>query len=404
MSVEEDAIKAKAELLKAREDARIKREAMEATIEELKTGNTERDSKYDDIKAKHDAAEKRMDEIMITLNKPGALPGTDANDKKGQAAARKAMDLFLHERSEEMTPEQKALAVGDATGAGVLVNPDYSDRLVEKIIERSPIRELATVMSTNSNEVRMVKETGQVDDTWGGEQATITEDTNTKFAPIIIPVHYQRAKVHITRQQIADTGMNLEAFVANRAAKRFAQGEGAAFISGDGVTKPMGILDSSSGLATVQSTAASAAGNFIPNDVLDTEAALESTYAKMAAWAMHRTTLNFIRKFIDGEGRFLGMVELDALARLEGKGRQMLLDGYSVAEAVDIAVTGVSGAKVGIFADFKELYTIVDRSGMLLIRDPFSSKDSGVVENLFERRVGGQVVQPAAGKILVGKA
>ena len=51
-------------------------------------------------------------------------------------------------------------------------------------------------------------------------------------------------------------------------------------------------------------------------------------------------------------------------------------------------------------ADFAELYTIVDRENMVVIRDPFSSKSTGLVDYLFERRVGGQVVNAAAGRYL----
>jgi HK97 family phage major capsid protein len=189
--------------------------------------------------------------------------------------------------------------------------------------------------------------------------------------------------------------------IATEHIKRLGKAEGIAFLTGNGVTRPQGILHGSIIGGTTSTTAAS--GQFVPDDVLDAEAGLIASYAKNAAWVMSRATLNFIRKFKGTDDRYLNLAGLDVLRQTEGGGRGMLLDGYPVYEAVDMTAMA-SSAKCGIFADFKELYTIVDRSNMIVIRDPFSAKATGVVDFLFERRVGGQVVQPAAGVYLACKA
>jgi len=341
---------------------------------------------------------------MLKLAAPGAVPG-NAGDKKGSEIAKSALEKFFRRQEHAMTTEEKALVLGDSASGGIIVPAERSNRMIEKVTEVSPIRQLATVMQTRVDHLEIVRETGQMSAAWTAEQGTPSEDTATKFALEKIPVHASNALVKVSRQMLADSPIDIESFLMNRAALRFGKAEGIAFLTGNGVGRPQGILATPNGSSIIsgtQSTAAASAG-FVPDDVLDAEASLISTYAQNATWLFARSVVNYIRKFKDTQNRYLNMIELDKLRQIEGGGRGLLLDGYPLLEAVDMAALA-SAAKVGIFADFAELYTIVDRENMIVIRDPYSSKTTGLVDYLFERRVGGQVVQPDAGIYLQAKA
>lgn len=386
----------KVELDGVRKDSKEKTEAFNRAEAELKKGNTELTEKVGKMELEARAAQVSLDGVMRALAAPGIVPG-NAGDKKGSELAKKAMDLFMRGRDSEMTVEMKALIVGDQGQGGILVPTDRAQRIIELASEVSPIRAEATVMRTVSDELEIVKETGQMSAGWADEQTTRTADTATRFGIEKIPVHYQTILQPISRKMLSDSAVDLEAYVAAKVAKRMGVGEGTAFVSGATKLRPQGMLFGSLVTRVQSSTAAS--GQFAPDDVLDAEANLISTYAKAAKWITHRMTLNFIRKFKDNENRYLGMVTLDSL-KLQAEGtRQMLLDGYPVIEAPDMS-QNASAADVGIFADIKELYTIVDRENMVLIRDIYSAKLTGMVEYLFERRVGGQVVNAAAGRVL----
>jgi len=392
------------ELVKIQADNALKVKAMDEKVAAAEAKGLELDKKAQEAIDLAKKSGERYDDVMRALATAN-LPGNDPNDKKGVNAAKSAMQKFFRREEHLMTVEEKALVLGDSASGGIIVPNERSSRLIEKVVEVSPVRKLATVMVTTGNNLEIVKETGQMSASWTSEQGTLTEDTATRFGLETIPVHAQNALVKVSRQMLADSPMDIEAFLMSRAALKFGKGEGTAFLTGNGVGRPQGILATPGGTAIISGTQSTsgASGQFIPDDVMDCEASLISTYAKGATWLFTRATLNFIRKFRDSEGRFLNLVTLDQLRAIEGGGRGMIVDGYPVEEAVDLNELA-SAAKVGIFANFAELYTVVDRQNMVVIRDPFSSKTTGLVDYLFERRVGGQVVQADAGKYLQCKA
>jgi HK97 family phage major capsid protein len=63
--------------------------------------------------------------------------------------------------------------------------------------------------------------------------------------------------------------------------------------------------------------------------------------------------------------------------------------GYRYVECIDMPEVEADAEAI-IFGDLRAAYTIVDRKGLMLTRDPFSSKP--FIEMYFTWRSGGQVV------------
>jgi HK97 family phage major capsid protein len=76
----------------------------------------------------------------------------------------------------------------------------------------------------------------------------------------------------------------------------------------------------------------------------------------------------------------------------------MRLLGYAVNELNDMPDPAASSLSAA-FADWKEFYQIVDRQGLRILRDPYTSK--GFVLFYTTARVGGDVLNTEAGKIQV---
>jgi HK97 family phage major capsid protein len=70
---------------------------------------------------------------------------------------------------------------------------------------------------------------------------------------------------------------------------------------------------------------------------------------------------------------------------------------YPVTEAEDMPALGASSYSV-LFGDFKRAYTVVDRIGTRIIRDPFSNKP--YIGFYTVKRVGGKVINSEAYKAL----
>ena len=105
---------------------------------------------------------------------------------------------------------------------------------------------------------------------------------------------------------------------------------------------------------------------------------------------MNDNTLLALRKFKDGEGNYLWRPGLLENAPDTLLGKPIVIDDY---------VDDIGAGKYPIwFADWNEAYTIVDRFGVRMLRDPYSSKP--YVEFYTTKKTGGGIVMYEAIKAL----
>lgn len=172
----------------------------------------------------------------------------------------------------------------------------------------------------------------------------------------------------------------------------FAEQEGAAFVNGDGVNKPRGFLD-----YPVAAEASWSWGNLgyvsgpLSSDVLiDTIYALKSGYRQNASWVMNRKTQASIRKLKDADGNYLWQPPAAV-------GQPAMLMGFRVVEAEDMPDAASDETPIA-FGDFSRGYLVVDRTGVRVLRDPYSQKP--YVLFYTTKRVGGGVQDFDAIKLL----
>ena len=113
-------------------------------------------------------------------------------------------------------------------------------------------------------------------------------------------------------------------------------------------------------------------------------------YRTGATWLMNDATLNTIRQFKDGEGNYLWRPGLEAGAPETLLGKPVEIDD----NVADVA----ANAYPIFFANFKRAYLIVDRLGIRVLRDPYSSKP--YVLFYTTKRVGGGIVMYEAIKAM----
>jgi len=118
--------------------------------------------------------------------------------------------------------------------------------------------------------------------------------------------------------------------------------------------------------------------------------ALKADYRAGAAWLMNRDTARRIRQFKDGQGNYLW--QPTAIADQP----DMLL-GFPVALAEDMPAIAANSLSIA-FANLKAGYTIVDRTGISVLRDPYSAKPHVLFYT--RKRVGGDVVNFEAIKLM----
>ncbi len=203
-----------------------------------------------------------------------------------------------------------------------------------------------------------------------------------------------------TQSLLDDSAVNIEEWLASEVQIAFAEQEGSAFITGDGIRKPRGFLAYDSvaddawswgKLGYLPSGADGAFHASNPQDALvDLVYALKAGYRANAQWVMNRTTQGEIRKFKDADGNYLWQPGLAA-------GQPATLLNFAITEAEDMPDIA-SDATALAFGDFRRGYLVVDRLGVRTLRDPYTRKP--YVLFYTTKRVGGGVQNFEAIKLM----
>lgn len=322
---------------------------------------------------------------------------------------KEAFDSYLRRGEAALSGDlRNALSVGSDPDGGFLAPAEQSGIIATRLFELSPIRQIAQVIETGSSDALegIIDNAEPADGGWVGERQPRPETAAPPIAKSRIPLNDQYANPKMTQRLLDDPGFDTAGWLEQKIGKKLARTEGAAFVNGDGVTKPTGFLhygaaatteaDSARAWGVLQYIPTGAAGAFDgtnPADVLfDTLFSLKPDYLPNAVWVMSRSTMAAIAKIKDGQGNYL--LTLGTLAGQVG----MLLLGHRVVLAEDMPA--IAGNSLSIaFGDFMAGYLIVDhRKGLTILRDPFTNKP--FVHFYATRSVGADVVDFDAIKLV----
>ena len=319
-----------------------------------------------------------------------------ANDLDGYKSA---FDTFLRKGDELMgVDERKALSVGTDPDGGYVVHPDMSGRIVQKVLETSPMRAYAAIQVIGTDALEGVFDLNEASSGWVGETDSRAETNTPQIGKWRIPVHEIYAKPKATQKLLDDASINMEAWLAGKVADKFARTEAAAFVNGSGVNQPRGFLTYPDGTTlpgTIERVKTGASGAFAaaPNggDVLvNALYSLKAAYRANATWFMNRATFKLVRKLKDSDGAYLWQPGITL-------GQPASILGYAAASFEDMPDPASGSLSIAV-GDMREAYQIVDHIGIRTLRDPYSAKP--YVEFYTTKRVGGDVLNFEAIKLI----
>lgn len=356
--------------------------------------------KLDHLENHLDQAEKKLKQIEIRAQRPEFE--ASAEPFCGHTYAfmdyiRKGLDSSLRDY------EQKSLATTPDHDGGYLVPTGVHNHLYSTLQTTSTLRGLANIREISSSALEMLIDKDGADAGWVAETTQRKETRTPELAKIRIPVHEMYARPRATQKLLDDVSLNVEDWLAQKIAQKMAAMENMAFILGDGDNKPRGLLTYETvnkahwEWGTLEETKTGVDGNFADGKradaLLDLFHSLKPPYLPGSSWLMSRVTQGFLRTLKDpGNHQYLWQPPLAGLLT-------PTLLGYPLIVCDDMPnlVPKVASKSI-VFGNFKEGYQIVDRSGIRILRDPYSSKP--YVEFYTTRRVGGDVLNFEALKIL----
>lgn len=376
-------------------------EAMEGFVRDIK-------SFRDDVIGNLTKQEERLTMLDRKFSTPrAARPALEHASDRALAAEGlhlKAFDAYLRSGDDDglrgLALEGKGLNTAVNSEGGYLVDPQTSARIQGALTAASSLRAVANVVQVEAGQYDVLVDHGDTGFGWSSEAVLDAGTQVGALDRIQIRLHELSAMPRASQRLLEDAAFDVEGWLAERIAERFARAEAAAFILGDGDDKPRGILDhdiepdAGAEWGELGYVATGAAGDFDatnPADALvDLVYALGAGYRANAAFVMNSKTAGAVRKMKDSEGRFLWS---DSLAAAE----PARLMGYPVLIAEDMPDIA-AGAHAIAFGDFHAGYTIAERPDLRVLRDPFSAKPN--VLFYATKRVGGDVTDFRAIKLL----
>ena len=383
------------EEFKSANDQRLK------AVEEKGWAPADLTEKVDTINTDVSRLSSEIGDVMKKMNRPkfGASEDLSADQVEHKAALgsylREGKDDGLHEL------ERKALSSGSDPDGGYLIDAEMDgniDRIASTI---SAMRQVANVRTIGSASYKKLVKTRGVSGGWLEEAGTSSESTEPQWSQIEIVAHKMYAEPWVPNEMLEDSFYDLESDLTDEAGITFAETEGAAFVTGNGVGQPRGVTSYTkvanasyawNKIGFIASGAAGAFATSAPADkLIDLQHALKQQYRPGAVWMMNDSTLGTARQFKDSSGAYY-MWQPDTTAGFGGRllGNPVVIDD----NFADIAANSYSLA----FGNFRRGYTIVDRRGIAVIRDPYTKK--GVTKFHFSRRVGGGVTNFEAIKLM----
>lgn len=349
-----------------------------------------------ETKSQIDKMNDRISQLETTMARPQFGSISNQQDKPVASAAKSAYMQALWKGYSSLSPEQKqmvqivnpgevkVLQQVDETGGGYLAPVEFVQDIIKTIILYSPIREIATVRQTENKSILFPTRTSTFAAAWVAEQASRPETTGLKYGQEEIMSHEMYALVLITYADMEDAYFDMAQQIQMEAAEQFAVTEGAAFVSGNGVGKPEGLLTNANipGYVTGNSSALTGDG------LINAAYSLKSAYAKNATWLMNRMTLGSVRTLKDNYGQYLWQPGIASDIP------NTILD-HPYMEIPDMPSVAANAYPI-MFGDFKRAYVIVDRVSMVMTRLTERYADLGQIGFIARKRVGGQVVLPEA--------
>lgn len=354
------------------------------------------DKMAEDITAKMAEMQKAQAKLEATINRPG---GDGAEKGMDAELEQKHRDAFKQYMTNGTLPEGfkagsegielKAMSTDVNPDGGYLVRPELSSTIMTRIFETSPLRGVANVETTGAKSIDILIDDQEAGARWVGEGASGGQTDTPQLGQKSLVAHKIEADPRMTTEMIEDSYLDVEAWLGRKVADKFARTQNSAFVNGTGVGQPRGFLtyaaQSTPGTyernALHQVNMGSAAA-LNADGLIDVQNALKEDYQGGAVWGMKRTTFGAALQLKGNDNYFFSPVLLR-----DGQSTIQLL-GKPVVFMDDMPAVAANALSV-VYADFSTFYTILDRVGLQVLRDPFTNK--GFVTYYTTQRVGGDV-------------
>lgn len=335
--------------------------------DEQRNFSGDEESQWQALNAELDALDKRIKNVVEgeqrakdiedaygrLENQPRTAEGRSA-DQSSKAAEIRAM--LLGEagapRGVEVKPEGpfNARSLTKLTGAAGsnTVPTSFYDQLVQHMIEVSAILQAGVrIINTAGGETIQVPKTTSHSTAAIVAEAASIGVSDPAFGQATLGAYKYGVMVQVSRELVDDTGIDLQAYLAEETGRALGNALGAHLVAGTGTNQPRGVLtDASLGVTT----GTGVAGVPSADNLIDLFYSVIAPYrnSPAAAWLIKDSTVGGLRKIKDTTGQYIWQPGLQVGVPDSLLGKPVLTDP-------NMPATGVN-AKSVLFGDFSRYF------------------------------------------------
>lgn len=347
-----------------------------------------------ELKARSEELERRLNTPTFTGGEDGKTVMPKDVREKITEYIRTGKAALRDEINEKLAVYGKTLNLSVAEEGGIFYSVTHDTDIMPLVQEISPLRQICNVINVSGSEYSGLMQTAEIDSGWVGELEDREETDSPTYAEHRIPVHEVYAQPAATTKMLEDTEYDIEGDLNRQFAVAFAKAENAKFISGNGVKAPRGMLSYATSTTPtgrqLLHVATGGSGDWASSDphlkLLGAPELLAAEYRANSRWLMSRARKAEIMKFVDGNKLPIWQPSFQA-------GTPATIGGFPVTDCEDMPAKAANSLSVA-FGDFRRGYKIINRRGLVLLRDPYTKK--GWVKFYATARVGGDVADTNA--------
>jgi len=266
------------------------------------------------------------------------------------------INLFDTREYMNLKTEFRVLAVGTGNLGGFTVPQGFVSSLETALLAFGGVRQVAEIMRTTSGEDLpwpTMDDTGNSGELLAENAAVNLQDV--AFGQIIFKAYkYSSKAIKVSVELLEDSAFNLASVLGTALGERIGRIQNTHFTTGDGSSKPKGIVVASSlGKTTASGTAITS------DELIDLFHSVDPAYRVGASWMLHDGILQAIRKLKDSNNNYL----LSGLA--EGTPSRILGAPFTINQQMQATVA--TATKTILFGQMSK-YKIRDVNQIRLLR------------------------------------
>jgi HK97 family phage major capsid protein len=197
--------------------------------------------------------------------------------------------------------EKRAITTSNSGGA---VPTSVYDRIVEHLVQTNVVRNVATIVTTNSGETLNVPTSTAFSTASIVGEAAQASASDPTLATRALGAYKYTVLVQLSNELATDGAVDVAGFLARQAGTAIGVATRGHMTTGDGSSKPTGIVTSSTAGVT---GATSVTGAFTADNLIDLRYSVGSAYTSQPGigWMMNNTAMSAARKLKDTTNQYL---------------------------------------------------------------------------------------------------